>query len=108
MKKERLKKLFIPKTNLGRWSLRLIMAFFLFLIFAMLIVASGQEGGDTIFDNLLISIPMIFAGISAIGSFITGIISIIKKKERAIVVFASTLIGLLILWFVIGELAFPH
>ncbi len=98
----------LPKTRLGKLSIGLIIAFFLLLITSMLIVASGQEGGETIFDNLWISIPMISGVICAIASFITGIISIIRKKERAILVFISTAIGLLVLWFVIGEILVPH
>ncbi|MEK6906651.1 MAG: hypothetical protein AABW81_03450 [Nanoarchaeota archaeon] len=107
MKKDK-KIYFLPKTYLGKWTVGLIIAFFLFLILAMLIVASGQEGGETIFDNLLISIPMILAVVSAIASFITGIISIIWKKERGILIFISAIIGLLILWFVLGEILVPH
>lgn len=107
MKKEK-KVYLLPKTILGKWAAGLTIAFFLLLISGMLIVASGQEGGKTIFDNLLISVPMISAVISAIASFFTGAISIIWKKERGILVFISTIIGLLVIWFIIGEIAVPH
>ena len=107
MKKE--KKIYLlPKTSLGKLSIGLIIAFFLLLILTMFIVSTGQTGGETIFDNLFISIPMISAAISAIASFFIGIISIIKKKERSIIVYISILIGLLVLWFVIGEILVPH
>ncbi len=95
----------LPKTVLGKWAIGLILAFFLFLIIGMTVVATGQIGGNTIFDNLYISIPMLSAGICAIASFITGIISIIWKKERSILIFISSIIGLVILWFVIGEIS---
>jgi len=108
MKKEKTTRFFIPSTILGKWSIGLIIAFFLLLITGIFVVATGQTGGETIFDNLLISIPMILAAISAIASFFTGIISIIRKKERCIFVFISTLIGLFVLWFVIGEILLPH
>ena len=98
----------LPKTKLGKWSIGLIVAFFLFLIIGMIVVSTGQTGGETIFDNLYISIPMISAVISAIASFFTGIISIIWKKERGILIFISTIIGLLILWFIVGEISVPH
>lgn len=99
---------FLPKTVLGKWSMGLIIAFFLFLIIGILVVSTGQEGGKTIFDNLYISIPMLSAGACAVASFITGIISIIWKKERGILVFISSIIGLLVLWFVAGEILVPH
>ena len=107
MKKE--KRIYLlPKTVLGKWSIELILAFFLLLITGMIVVATGQEGGETIFDNLFISIPMITAAICGIASFFTGIISIIWKKERCILIFISSIIGLLILWFIIGEIIVPH
>ena len=79
------KNLLVPRSVLGKWTIGLLIAFFLFLATGMLVVASGQEGGDTIFDNLYIFIPMISAGICAVASFFTGIISIIWKKERCII-----------------------
>ena len=99
---------FIPKTFLGKLSVILIMAFlFLFIIFQLLVFA-GQRGGETFFDNLLLTIPIFLAGIFAIAAFVTGLISIIKNKERAVLVYIITLIGLFILWFVVGEIVVPH
>jgi len=99
---------FIPKTNLGKWSIWLIIAFIILFIVSQLLVSSGQRGGATFFSNLLLSIPMLVAGISGISAFFVGIIGIIKSKERAIIVFLSTIIGFLILFFVLGEFLFPH
>ncbi|MDO8424554.1 MAG: hypothetical protein Q7S70_01280 [bacterium] len=97
-----------PKTVLGKWSLGLSIAFFsLFLLFQRL-VASGQRGGETFSDNLMLSIPISLAGLCGIASFFVGIIGIIKQKERNILVFASTLLGLFILVFVLGEILVPH
>src|SRR3989344_4200155 len=98
---------FLPRTKLGKRSLILIICFFLFLIIAHILIATGQEGGETFLDNLYISVPMLLAALSALSAFVTGIISIIKK-ERAILVYLSTLIGFLILIFLIGEFIFPH
>jgi flagellar biosynthesis protein FliQ len=99
---------FIPKTRLGRWSIWLIIAFILLLISFQLLVISGQRGGDTFFSNLVLSIPMLLAAISGISAFFTGIIGIIKSKERAVLVFVATIIGLFILVFVLGEFLVPH
>ena len=97
----------MPKTTLGKWSVGLIVLFFLLLLSARLIVASGQAGGETFFDNLYISIPMLLAGLSGTLSFVVGLIAIIKQKERSPLVFISALIGLLILGFTAGELLGP-
>jgi len=100
---------FLPKTKLGKWSMWLIVAFFLLLATGIAVVSVfKQEGGETFFDNLWISIPMLNAVASAIAAFITGIIAIIKNKERSILVIITTVIGLLVLWFVVGEILVPH
>jgi hypothetical protein len=40
--------------------------------------------------------------------FFTGITSIIKEKERSIVVVLATILGFLVLIFVSGEIISPH
>ena len=98
----------LPKTKLGKWSVGLIVAFFLLLATGMFVVSVlGQSGGETFFDNPVISIPMLGGGASAIMAFLTGIVAIIKDKERAILVFLASLIGLLVLWFIVGEIVVP-
>lgn len=102
---------FIPKTRLGQWSIWLITVFIVLFIVFLILVASGQRGGATFFSNLALSIPMLIAGITGILAFFTGIIGIIgiiKSKERSVLVFSSTIIGLFILVFVSAEILFPH
>jgi hypothetical protein len=99
---------FIPKTQLGKWSVWLIIAFIVLFILFQILVASGQRGGATFFSNLALSIPMFIAGISGISAFFTGIIGIIKNKEWSVLVFLSTIVGFLILFFVLGEFLVPH
>ena len=99
---------FIPKTQLGKWSIWLIIAFIVLFMSFQLLVASGQRGGDTFFSNLALSVPMLIAGISGISAFFTGIIGIIRNKERSFLAFISTIIGFFILFFVLGEFLFPH
>jgi uncharacterized membrane protein len=98
----------VPKTRLGKWSMWLIVVFILLFITFQLLVASGQRGGDTFLSNLTLSIPILTAGICGIAAFITGIISIIKSKERSVLVFIASIIGLFVLMFVSGEFLAPH
>lgn len=98
----------MPKTSLGKWSVRFILVFFGLLATFYLLVASGQRGGETFFSNPLLSIPILGAGISGAASFFTGIISIFKQKERSILVYLATAIGLSVLLFALGEILFPH
>ncbi|MDD3840846.1 MAG: hypothetical protein PHP06_09810 [Clostridia bacterium] len=99
---------FIPQTRLGKWSVGLIIVFFLLFALFQFLVATGQRGDATIFDNLVLTIPIFIAGIAGIASFITGLTSIMKSKERSVFVFLASVIGLFVMLFVLGEIIFPH
>ena len=98
----------LPKTKLGRWSVWLLVVFVFIIAVFQIMVAVGQRGGETFFDNIRLSTVAVVAAISGIFSLLIGLISIIKSKERSILVFVATMIGLFVLIFIIGELAFPH
>ena len=98
----------MPKTPQGKWSVRLTLLFFLLLGVFYLFVSSGQRGGDTIFSNLYLAIPMLCAASSSILSSITGSVAIFKHKERSPLVFISTGLGLVVLLFILAEISFPH
>lgn len=97
-----------PKTKKGKRSVGLIVVFFVLFGIFQLLVASGQRGGETFFSNLLLTIPITLAAICGIFAFFTGIIGVIKNKERSVLVFLSIIIGLFILLFCLGEIIFPH
>jgi len=99
---------FKPKTKLGKISIMLVAAFFVLLGIFFMLVSMGERGGNTYFSNLKLTIPFTIAWLSAIGSFFSGIISIIKNKERSVFVFLSSLIGFLVLLFILAEFLFPH
>ena len=98
----------MSKTVLGKWSVKFITIFILFLAMFYLIISFGQRGGDTFFSNLWLTTPILIAGASGILAFITGIISIIKDRERSVIVFLSTALGLFVLIFILGEILVPH
>jgi len=99
---------FIPKTHLGKWSAWLMVAFIVFFGLFFLFIASGQRGGATFFSNLWLTVPMLLAGISGISAFFTGIIGVIKDRERSVLVYLAILIGLIVLLFCLAEIIFPH
>jgi hypothetical protein len=98
----------LPKTTPGKWSIGLIGGLVLFFALMWLLVASGQRGGETFFSNLALTVPALLAAISGIAAFFTGIISIIKSKERSVLVFLAVIIGLFVLIFCLGEFLSPH
>lgn len=60
--------------------------------------------------SVLIRLPLPTPIIAVIGvtGFITGIVSIIKNKDRALLTLISIPVGLLIIFWTIAEIAFPH
>lgn len=98
----------MPTTSLGKWSVGLIVIFFLLFATFQLLVASGQRGGATFFSNLVLTIPILLAGTSGVLAFFTGIASIVKSAERSALVFLAAAMGLFILVFWLGEILSPH
>ncbi len=98
----------MPKTVLGKWSVWMGVAFVVLLGTLMSLAASGQTGGETFSDNLLLSIPALGAGIAAIATFVLGALAIWKQRERAWLVYLTTVIGFLVLLFLVGEFTTPH
>jgi hypothetical protein len=102
----------LSKSPLGRWSVGLAVAFVLFFALFQVLVASGLRG-PIMFSGRPVpfinwSLPLYAAGISGIAALVTGLISIIKSKERSILTFLATLIGLLVPLFLLGEFLIPH
>lgn len=95
-----------PKTALGKWSIGLILGAVFFFLLTTLLMELGQRYsvGDTFFSNLALAIPMLLAGISGISAIFTGIIGIIKSKERSVFVFIAPFLGFFILFMVLGLL----
>ena len=93
----------MPKTRLGKWSVGFIIAFFLLFAIFLLFAVSGQLGGDTFTILSAPAILLLLAGICGISSFFTGVVSIIKNKERSVLVLLATAIGFYVLFFALGE-----
>jgi len=105
---------FMPKTFLGRWSVALIIAMPIFFYIGMSFVDFYESvpAGNTIPHDIMIrpgvALPMLVGMVSGVLTFIIGLVSIIRKKERALLVYASTMIGGLLTLFLLGEIFFPH
>jgi len=99
---------FKPTTSLGKRSAWLIFTFAVSMTSFGILVASGQRGGDTFFSNPILTVPGFVAATSGIAAFITGLISIVRRKERSISVYLAVVFGLITLVFVLGEIIFPH
>lgn len=107
----------LPKTRLGKWAVRCGATFVILFGFSSIVSALNalqlNTGGtndvmmNPVLRPLLIGIGL-FALASGVASFFTGIVSITKHNERAILVYLFTVLGFLALLFILGELFLPH
>ena len=103
----------MPKTRLGKWSVGFGTAFAAFLLFSPILMALNQQQvGNEIIMNTLVRPFLIAIGLLAMASgllaFFTGIISFVKYKERSVLIYVTTFIGLLAVVFLLGEFLVPH
>jgi hypothetical protein len=105
----------MPKTNLGKWSVGLILAMFVLFVIGSSLTNSLYESvpaGGTILKDIVsrpvLAISMLVGMASGISALVTGLVAIIKRKERAILVYASTLVGAALTLYLIAEFMFPH
>ncbi len=84
----------LPKTSLGRWSVGFALAFILFFVFAEVLTGFNLFGPG--FNPVLtVILAIVLVGISG-AAFVTGLISMIKNRERSVLVFVGMVITL---WF---------
>lgn len=98
----------LPTTPLGRWSLRLLLAFVACLGFFAVLVASGQRGGDSLLDNLWLLGSMGGAALSSIGAGVIGVLAMQRQGDRSFAVMLAVVMGAISLFWFSAELLFPH
>ena len=105
----------MPRTTPGTWTVGLIAVMPILFVIGSSMSSSLYESvpsGRTILADVtarpLLALTMIAGMVSGISALIVGLFAIIKQKENALLVYVSTLIGGLLILFLIGELAFPH
>ncbi len=109
-----MKIIFSPKSHLGRLSVVLIVFVPIFLYVGMSFVGFYESipAGRTILQDIMarpgIALPMLAGLVSGIAAFFTGVIGIIRKKDRSILVFLSAALGFLVLLWCLAEIIFPH
>lgn len=102
----------LPKSNLGKWSIALIVLVPILFYIGMSSVNESIPAGRTIANDILarpgVAIPMLAGFISGITAFLTGIIGIIRKKDYSILVYLSTVIGFFVLLWCFAQFLFPN
>lgn len=68
--------------------------------------------GETILADIIarpaLALTMLAGIVAGVIAFILGFIDIFRKKENALLVYVSTLIGLLLIIFLVGEVIPPY
>ncbi len=87
-----------PKTKAGKWAAVLTLLF----IVSMSIKSTAL--------SILIRLPLPTPILAVIGvaGFVMGVIAIVKNKDRALLTLLSIPAGLLIIFWTVLEIAFPH
>jgi len=105
---------FTPKSNLGKWSLGLILVLPILFYLGMSFVSfyEAVPAGKTILRDIVtrpgVALPMLAGFVSGITAFFCGIIGVTRKKDYSVLIFISTLAGFFVLLWVFAEILFPH
>ena len=102
-----------PKSILGWWSIGLAIAMAVLFFFG---VSSANwlyktiPAGGTILNDIsvrpVLALSMLMGMVSGISALITGLIAVIRQKERALLVWGAIFIGALLTIFLLGEFIF--
>jgi hypothetical protein len=105
----------MPETSLGKWSVALIVAMpILFTIGTSLTnsLYKSIPAGETILADIVarpaLALTMLAGMVVGVSAFIVGLFAILRHKERALLVYISSLIGAFLVLFLAGEILFPH
>lgn len=104
-----------PVTKSGKWSLGLIALMPILLFIGTSLISpiyDSVSAGGTLLSDLtarpLLVLFMLGGTAAGISGLITGLVAIIKGKEKALLVYLSTVIGGLVTLFLISLLIFPE
>ncbi|MEJ2347984.1 MAG: hypothetical protein P8Y17_02160 [Patescibacteria group bacterium] len=105
----------IPKSKLGKLSVGLIIAMPILYSIGMSFTDSlykSVPAGKTILKDIMerpaLALTMLSGMITGVSAFFVGLVAITRERERAVLVYVATLIGMLHILFLIGEVVFPH
>lgn len=93
-----------PASTPGMWSLGFLGGGILSFVVANLGITFGQRGGHTFFDNPFLALTMLAAGACLVAAGALAAFAIVARRDRSAWLFATALLGLLVVFFVTSEL----
>jgi hypothetical protein len=104
-----------PASTIGKWSIGLIIIMPLLFVLGMSVTGTLYESvraGSTILADIsarpALALTMLAGMAAGTAALITGLLAIIRRKDNALLVYIASLIGALLVIFLIGEILFPH
>jgi hypothetical protein len=85
--------------------------FFVGSLFTNSLYETVPAGGTILADiaaRPALALTMLTGMLAGVLAFIVGLWAIVRQKENALLVYASTVVGALLVLFLIGEMVFPH
>jgi hypothetical protein len=105
----------LPGTSLGWWSVGLLVATPLLLAVGASFrdslyesVAAGDSIPEDIARRPALALTMLTGMTAGVATFVTGLVAVIRGRDRALLVLVSTFLGALFTLFLAAEVAFPH
>jgi len=92
----------LPRTSAGWWSLGVAAGFILLFAMSVFLVQVADHTG------IGVALTLFPAGVAAVLAGAMGVFAIVRRSERSVIVFLPVIVGLLVAWFVIGEIVSPH
>ena len=97
---------FLPKTRLGKWSvIMMISSWVVFVVGSVLPWKPGYSGFEFVIQNPIQGIITVLMLAVGIATSSMAIISVIKNKERSILVFLAMLSGVYSILGFVGSIA---
>jgi hypothetical protein len=98
----------LPSTPAGWWSVVLAVISLAALVVFYAMVNAGQTGGETFFDNWLLTGPMLVVLVAGVGGLVGAVVAVIRGAERGITLLLPVAWGLIVTMFTLGEFTNPH
>jgi peptidoglycan/LPS O-acetylase OafA/YrhL len=96
-----------PTTRLGWWSLTLATIFVLFmLINGLVLMRDPVERAD--WQRTLLILYGISMLVCGLASGVLALIAVARRHERSWLVWLPLVVGLFVIFLVVGEFLFPH
>jgi hypothetical protein len=105
----------VPGTMLGWWSVGLIVAMPVLLMVGASFrdslypsVAAGNSIPEDIAARPALALTMLAGMAAGVSAFVTGLLALVGHKDRALLAWASTIIGALFTLFLAAEALSPY